>query len=141
MIEAEAEVEVPFHDLDPMGVVWHGYYVKYLELARCKLLDKIQYNYPEMVQSGYSWPVIDLRLRYPQPARFQQVLKIRARLIEWENRLKIEYLIVDAKTGKRISRGYTVQVAVDMSSGEMCLESPACLLDKINKMSGDIGDD
>lgn len=131
MIEAEVEVEVPFHDLDPMGVVWHGYYVKYLELARCRLLDKIRYNYRQMVESGYSWPVIDLRLRYPRPASFQQLLKVRARLVEWENRLKIDYLIVDAKTGARISRGYTVQVAVDMTTKEMCLESPTCLVNKI----------
>lgn len=131
MLEAEVEVEVPFHDLDPMQVVWHGYYVKYLELARCKLLDKIGYNYPQMVESGFSWPVIDLRLRYPKPARFQQVLRVKARLAEWENRLKIDYLIVDAKTGTRLSRGYTVQVAVDMSTNEMCLDLPDCLVNKI----------
>ena len=131
MIEAEIEVEVPFHDLDPLGVVWHGYYVKYLELARCKLLDKIKYNYPQMHESGFSWPVIDLRLRYPQPARFQQRLNVKAILVEWENRMKIDYLITDAHTAQRISRGYTVQVAVDMQKQEMCYESPTCFLEKV----------
>ena len=36
--EEEIEIEVPFFDLDPMNVVWHGNYVKYTEIARCKLL-------------------------------------------------------------------------------------------------------
>ena len=134
MIEAEIEIEVPFHDLDPLGIVWHGYYVKYLELARCKLLDKLHYNYPQMHASGFSWPVIDLRLRYPQSARFQQHLKVKAQLVEWENRMKIDYLIIDAHTSKRISRGYTVQVAVDIHKNEMCFESPPCFLEKVQEI-------
>jgi len=41
---AEAEIQVQFFDLDPMQVVWHGHYVKYLEVARCALLNTIDYN-------------------------------------------------------------------------------------------------
>ena len=54
---AETETQVQFFDLDPMEVVWHGHYVKYLEIARGALLDSIDYNYPEMRDSGYLWPV------------------------------------------------------------------------------------
>ena len=61
---AEVKVRVPFHDLDPAGIVWHGHYAKYFELARCELLRSFGYNYDDMVASGYSWPVIDLRARY-----------------------------------------------------------------------------
>ncbi|VEB42441.1 acyl-CoA thioester hydrolase, YbgC/YbaW family [Chromobacterium violaceum] len=39
------ELEPAFHDLDPMDVVWHGNYVKYLEIARCALLERFDYNY------------------------------------------------------------------------------------------------
>ena len=88
-----------FFDLDPMEVVWHGHYVKYLEIARCALLDKIDYNYAQMKASGYAWPVIDLHLRYAASAIFGQRLKLRAEIVEWENRLKIDYLITDAATG------------------------------------------
>ena len=45
MIQAEVEIEIPFHDVDVLGVAWHGHYVKYLEIARCALLDQIDYNY------------------------------------------------------------------------------------------------
>ncbi|MGB2150435.1 MAG: acyl-CoA thioesterase, partial [Cobetia amphilecti] len=69
MPTATVEMEVPFHDVDMMEVAWHGHYVRYLEIARCKLLDMLDYNYPQMRDSGYAWPVIDLRLRYAGPAR------------------------------------------------------------------------
>ena len=128
---AEAEIQVQFFDLDPMEVVWHGHYVKYLEMARCALLDTIDYNYAQMKASGYAWPVIDMRLRYVDSARFGQRLKIRAEIVEWENRLKIDYLITDAASGHRLLRGSTTQVAVDMATREMCFVSPAVLLQKL----------
>jgi acyl-CoA thioester hydrolase len=90
VIQAETLIEVPFHDVDVMQVAWHGHYVKYFEIARCVLLDKIDYNYPQMKTSGYAWPVIDLRVRYAQPLRFRQTVRVIAKLVEWENRLKIE---------------------------------------------------
>ena len=37
-LAAEVEVEVEFQDVDPMGVAWHGHYLKYFERARCALL-------------------------------------------------------------------------------------------------------
>jgi acyl-CoA thioester hydrolase len=128
---AEAEVQVQFFDLDPMQVVWHGHYVKYLEVARCALLDTIDYNYVQMKDSGYAWPVIDMRLRYIDSATFGQRLKLRAEIVEWENRLKIDYLITDAASGRRLLRGSTTQVAVDMITHEMCFVSPAVLFQKL----------
>ena len=124
-------VKVPFHDLDPVGIVWHGNYVKYLEVARCALLDKIGYNYVEMKASGYAWPIIDMHLRYAAPATFGQVLKLRAEIVEWENRLKIDYRVSDAATGEVLTRAHSIQVAVDMRTGEMCFVSPPVLLERL----------
>jgi len=129
--QTEVMIEVPFHDVDVMRVAWHGHYVKYFEIARCALLDLIDYNYPQMEASGYAWPVIDLRVRYAHPLKFQQKVRVIANLVEWENRLKINYLIQDLATGKRLTKGYTVQVAVDMKTEEMQFVSPEILFDKL----------
>lgn len=128
---AETETQVQFCDLDPMEVVWHGHYVKYLEIARGALLDSIDYNYPQMRASGYLWPVIDLQLRYVASARFGLRLKLRAEIVEWENRLRIEYLISDAATGRKLTRASTTQVAVEIATGEMCFASPPVLFEKL----------
>jgi acyl-CoA thioester hydrolase len=128
---AEVEMQVQFFDLDPMQIVWHGNYVKYLEVARCALLDKIDYNYEQMKASGYSWPVIDMNLRYAAPATFGQRLLLRAEIVEYENRLKIDYVISDAATGRRLNRASTTMVAVHIGSGEMCFASPPVLFEKL----------
>lgn len=128
---ADVEIQVQFYDLDPMEVVWHGNYVKYLEVARCALLDAIGYNYAEMKASGYMWPVVDMNLRYAAPATFGQRLSVRAEIVEWENRLRIDYLVSDAASGRRLNRASTTQVAVDIASGEMCFVSPPVLFQKL----------
>jgi acyl-CoA thioester hydrolase len=92
---------------------------------------KIDYNYPQMRASGYLWPVIDLQVRFAASARFGDVLKLRAEIVEWENRLKIEYLISAAATGKRLTRATTTQVAVEIVTGEMCFASPPVLFEKL----------
>ncbi len=128
---ADVIIEVPFHDVDTMNVVWHGHYLKYFEIARCKLLDQFHYNYNDMKDSGYAWPVIESYVRYVQGIEFQQSIRVRAILKEWENRLKIEYQIFDAHSGKRLTKGFSSQVAVDMQTREMCFQSPAVLIERL----------
>lgn len=129
--QASVNLEIPFHDVDMMAVVWHGHYAKYFEIARCALLEKIDYNYPQMRDSGYAWPIIDLRIRYVKPAVFGQIITVIADIVEWENRLKIDYLITDKNTGSRLTKGHSIQVAVDMRTNAMCFESPGILLEKL----------
>ena len=130
---ATVDVVVPFYDLDPMEVVWHGNYVRYFELARTRLLQSIGYDYEQMRASGYAWPVIDLHIRYPRPLRYQQRVRVSAALVEFENRLRIGYEIRDSGDGRRLTHGHTIQIAVKMPEGEMCLVSPPILFEKLGR--------
>ena len=91
------------------------------------MFTSIDYNYSQMKASGYVWPVIDLHVRYIAPAKFAERLKLRAEIVEWENRLEIAYLLTDAATGRRVSRASTTQVAVESPTGEnvFCLAAGA----------------
>ena len=134
VLHVDTEVLVPFFDIDTMHVVWHGHYVKYIEVARCALLDHIGHNYTQMLDAGYAWPVIDMQLRYVRGATFGQRINVRASLVEWENRLKVNYLITDLATGERLTRAVTVQVAVEIASKEMQLVSPRCFSEAVARV-------
>ena len=131
MLESEIEVEVPFHDCDPMGVTWHGCYVRYLETARSALLNRIGYNVRQMTASGYAWPIVELKMKYVKTTTFGQRLVVRAVLQEYENRLKIAYSIADRASGDIVTKASTTQVAVDQARGDMCFVSPDVFLDKV----------
>jgi acyl-CoA thioester hydrolase len=114
-----------------MQVVWHGNYARFLELARCALLEKIGYSYPEMARSGYFWPVVDMRIKYVRPVRMAQQIRLTATLLEYENRLRIDYRIVDAASGDLLSKAQTTQLAVAVGTGQLEFNSPNELVDKV----------
>ncbi len=131
ILTAQVSKQIEFYDLDPMQIVWHGNYVKYFEDARCALLDLIGYNYDQMDLSGYLWPIVDMRIKYVNSAKFKQKVSIIAGLVEYENRIKIEYRVVDSDTEQVLTKGYTVQAAVNRKTGEMEFVSPPVFLNKI----------
>jgi acyl-CoA thioester hydrolase len=132
-LKAEVEIQVPFHDVDGMHVVWHGHYYKYFEVARTKLLQSIDYDVHEMKASGYSWPIVETNCKYVRPILYDQLIQVSAKIQEYENRLKIIYRISDAKTDEKLATGHTTQVAVDMKNNEMCFVSPKILLKKVEE--------
>lgn len=133
-LKATVSVEIPFHDVDTMNVAWHGHYVKYFELARCALLRLFNYDYPQMQASGYLWPVVECHLKYVRPASYGQQVEVTAHLQEYENRLKIAYEIRDAQTGERLTKGYTVQLAIEAATMELQFISPAIVFTNLEAL-------
>ncbi len=133
MIECSAELEliVPFYDVDSMDIVWHGNYIKYFEDARCRLLDQLDYNYQAMRDSGYGFPVVDVRVKYIRPATFNRRIRVIVTLEEYEVRLKLNYRILDVETSEVLTKGYSIQVAVALDSGEMCYALPPVFQQKL----------
>ncbi|ORI04567.1 4-hydroxybenzoyl-CoA thioesterase [Campylobacter concisus] len=118
--------KVAFFDVDSMEVMWHGNYVKYLEMARCELLDKLGYNYIAMKKDGYAFPIVKLDVKYVRPAFFNDFIKVTTTLSECETFLKFHYLIENEK-GEKLSEANTAQAVIDMKSLQTCFEMPESL--------------
>jgi acyl-CoA thioester hydrolase len=134
MIRAEIVVQAQFYELDPMQVVWHGNYARYLELARCALMEKIGYSYPEMASSGYVWPIVDMWIKYVRPIRLAQQIRLCADLVDYENRIRIGYRIIDVATGQLLSKAQTTQLAVSVGTGELAFNSPSEMIEKVRRL-------
>jgi acyl-CoA thioester hydrolase len=128
MISAEVTLQTQFFDLDPMKIVWHGNYVRYLEQARTALLAGIGYDYHEMETSGWAWPIVDMSIKYVRPLKLSQKFIVRATLTEYENRICVTYLVLDAESRQTMTKARTVQLAVSIETGEMAFESPPNLI-------------
>ena len=125
-------MRVPFHDVDPANVVWHGRYFKYFEEVRRTLLEELDYSYASMMESGYIWPVVDASVRYVRPLELDQRFTVTACIVEWELRLVVEYRI-HSEDGILHTKGRTVQVPVDATTRELLIGSPAILIERIEK--------
>lgn len=128
----EIVIDVPFHDVDSMRVVWHGHYVKYLEIARTALTRKLGVDIQELEGTGLVWPIVTCNLKYVRPLRYGQKVRVIATLLEWEHRLKVGYVMKDAATGELINKAETVQVAVKADTGEMLFDVPEGLFPSLS---------
>lgn len=132
ILTASATTRAQFHDLDPMNVVWHGNYPRFLELGRVALMDRLDYNYTQMEASGFAWPIIEMNIRYAHPVVLHQTIVVTAGLLEWENRLKIAFEIRDEKSSQRLVKAHSVQVAVEARSMKMLWETPDVFRKKLD---------
>jgi acyl-CoA thioester hydrolase len=131
ILDATVETLVAFHDVDLAGVVWHGHYLKYLENARWALMARLDFGLDAMIASGYAWPVVEAHVKYVRAARFGDRLTVQASLVEWQNRLAVNYLVTHAATTERVARARTVQVAIEVATGTLQFATPAVLLERV----------
>ena len=131
-ISASIEATVAFHDIDIIGVMWHGHYLKYLENARWALMDQIGFGYEVMRDSGFAWPIVEMHVKYVHAAKLGDQLRVRASLVEWENRLVVNYLVLRADD-ERLARAKSIQVAVDAHSLALQFTTPQPLLDCVQR--------
>ena len=130
-LSAETEFKIDFFEVDSMNIVWHGHYINYFERARCALLDKIGYNYKAMEDSGYLYPVVDVRIKYIRSLKFGDTCRAKAILLEYENMIKIAFELYNAKTGKLTTKGSVTQMCVDGKTGETQFVCPKIWTEKV----------
>lgn len=114
MLKRRYEFKAEFFDTDPMGIMWHGNYVKYLEMARCKLLDEIGYNYIKMQDNGFTLPIVKMDLKYINPIYFNEYFIVEISVIECDITLKFKYTLL-SKDELTIAKANTTQVAVTLN--------------------------
>jgi acyl-CoA thioester hydrolase len=130
----EEQVNVEFFDLDSMRVVWHGNYFNYFEIGRRVLLEKIGYNYDDMEEAGFIFPVVEAKVKYLGPLRFLDIAKIKAVLMEYENCLRISYEVRNAQTGALCTKAVTTQMAYNFKANESYYVCPRDLIEKVEAL-------
>lgn len=131
LFENETNLTVQFYDLDPLNVVWHGNYIKYLETARCELLDKLGYDYEDMKRNNVAYPVATMDLKFIKPCVFNQKLKIITSVEEIEPSLIMKYTIYDAETGDKLFKARSMQICIDKTTNESIYSAPEGLKEKL----------
>ena len=129
-MQKQIKITIPFYDLDPMNVVWHGNYVKYMEQARCALLSDVGMTYDDMLANGVVFPVVTMQTKYIHPCTFGQVINVIISLVPDDNFLIFKYKITDDNTGKILFNAETKQMAVDIETKESLFEIPKQILCK-----------
>ncbi len=120
ILEAETEVTVRFQEVDALRVVWHGHYLSYFEEARNAFGRRYEFTYQDILEAGYVAPLVHVELDYMRPARFDQNLRVVARMHEDPGaRIVFSYEISDGE-GQTLVTGNSVQAFTD-KDGQLVL--------------------
>lgn len=122
---------IPFFDVDPMKVVWHGNYVKYFEEARCAFLKTKKLTYNDMEKAGFLFPVVELKIKYIHPCVFGQKVNIIVKLEKCENLLIFKYEIFNEDLTQKLCKAETRQMCVDIQKKESLFSIPETFQKKL----------
>ncbi len=122
--ETSVELEVPFHDVDMLGIVWHGHYYKYLEQARTALMRATDLEANEIIGPRYRFLVIESHCRYTHPLYYGDSFRVTAWYSDIRHRLRIAYEVRNLTRDSRAARAYTVLATTDVE-GRLLMETPA----------------
>lgn len=124
--------KVQFYDCDSMGVVWHGNYLKYLEVARGEFLDLIDYPYERIYAEGYFFPIVEERMKYVSSLRLGDEFEVHTHLDEYENRLVHTFEIL--KDGVVCVKAKTIQVSLPKNSTSLSFFMPESFVNAVNAL-------
>jgi acyl-CoA thioester hydrolase len=97
-----------------MGYVYYGNYATYYEVARVESFRKLGYAYKNLEDQGVMMPVLELKTKYIQPAKYDDLLTVKVSIPEMPNvRITYHYEIFNEK-GTKLNEGETQLVFVDM---------------------------
>ncbi len=114
------QLRVNYFDTDKMGVVWHGNYIKYFEIAREELFRSVGLPYDEVEKAGVMMPIVDVAVEYRLPAHYNEVLNAEARVLEApRSRIRVEYTISNAQGEVNVS-GHTTLAFIDAETRRPC---------------------
>ena len=112
---SETSVRVNYSETDQMGVVYHARYLVWLDVARCEHLRLSGMSYRELEQAGLRLAVSELAIRYRQPARYDDLIRIRCWIREVASRrVDFGYAVEHAEDRRLLATASTRLIALDI---------------------------
>ncbi|WP_103069767.1 acyl-CoA thioesterase [Aquimarina sediminis] len=121
--KATYDIRIRFNETDPLGIVWHGYYIHYFEDGREAFGRKYGISYLDVQKNGYATPIVKSLCEHKLPLRYGEIATIETTFVNTSAaKMIFLYKILNAE-GNIVCTGETVQVFVD-DKGELSLTNP-----------------
>lgn len=118
MFIAVKEIELSYADTDMMGVIYHGNYIKWLELGRTKLIEEVGFNYLDMEKAGYYAPVYNLEITYKKPVTLEDRVFVKTWVEENQGLRTVYGFQIVNQNGEICSEGTTTHIVVKKNDGK-----------------------
>ena len=119
------EILVRFNEADPLGIVWHGHYIRYFEDGREAFGNKHGLGYLEVYKLGFVIPVVSVQCDFKRSLRYGDRVIVETKYIPTEAaKMKFTYRLFNAATGQVVATGSSVQVFLSKDDSVLQLANP-----------------
>ena len=119
------EILVRFNEADPLGIVWHGHYIRYFEDGREAFGNKHELGYLEVYKLGFVIPVVSVQCDFKRSLRYGDRVIVETKYIPTEAaKMKFTYRLFNAATGQVVATGSSVQVFLSKDDSVLQLANP-----------------
>lgn len=121
----ELLLPVRFNEADPLGIVWHGHYVRYFEDGRESFGRRYGFSYIDFYNNGLAVPIVSMQCDFKKPLRYGNVMKV---VTTYEPvaaaKIVFRYKVFENETGDLVATGSSTQVFVDLKTFALHLIAP-----------------
>jgi acyl-CoA thioester hydrolase len=118
------EFSVRFSEVDSIGIVWHGHYLKYFEDGREGFGRKYDLDYLDVYKTGFITPLVNINCDFKRPLRYGEKAIVETRYVDTEAaKIILDYTIFRSSNNEIVATGQTTQVFLN-SKGELYLNFP-----------------
>ena len=133
MLSFEHKLRVEYHHTDQMGIVHHSNYIKFFEAARTEWLRAAGLTYAEMERRGVMMPIVDVQIKYRQPAYYDEMLSITTSVHELPMARMTFYYEIRGEDGRDVASGLTTLGFID-SVTRRPQRAPGWLMEVLERM-------
>ncbi|HBE02691.1 MAG: hypothetical protein A2096_04850 [Spirochaetes bacterium GWF1_41_5] len=124
LLTASCERPVRFSETDPLGIVWHGNYIKYFEDSREVFGEKYGLEYLTMYENGFSAPLVDMRCSWRSPLHYRDIFISEITFVPCEAaKIIFTYRVMNKALGTLCASGESTQVFMN-KNGELLFTIP-----------------
>jgi acyl-CoA thioester hydrolase len=121
MYTTETQIRVHYALTDQMGMVYHGHYAQFYEIARVEGLRQLGISYKELEGSGILLPVVDIHSRFLRPAKYDDLITVKAFLKELPTHHKMVFHHeIYNEAGELLNTGEVTLCFVDANTMKRC---------------------
>lgn len=119
------EVLVRFNEADPLGIVWHGHYIRYFEDGREAFGNTHGLGYLEVYKQGFIIPIVSVQCDFKRSLRYGDRVIVETKYIPTEAaKLRFTYRLFNAVTNELVATGSSVQVFLEKEGSTLQLANP-----------------
>ena len=119
---------------DHAGVLWHGYYLNWLEEARIDALSKVGIKYIDLIKDGYEMPVVSIEIKYKSPILHGEEILIESEFVINESpRIKINSNFIGRNNIITTSSSIDL-VLINKENFSIVRKKPKFFLEALNKL-------